>query len=84
MKVKELIKLLQETDQEREVIMSKDSEGNCYSPLYALWTGSYKPETTWYGEVGLDSLTEEDIRRGYTEEDVMKDGQSAIILCPTN
>lgn len=37
-----------------------------------------------YGTVGLEELTEEDIEDGYDEEDVIPDGQPAIILTPTN
>ncbi len=83
MKVKELIKLLRKEDPDRIVIMAKDAEGNDYSPLSSFWTGAYKAETTWYGEVGLEILTEKDKKQGYTEEDVL-DGKKALILCPVN
>jgi hypothetical protein len=84
MKVKTLLDLLKEVDPDRKVIMSKDSEGNSYSPLYSIWFGAYRPESTWGGEVGLEELTEEDIAHGYSEDDVISDGQSAVILQPTN
>lgn len=84
MKVKDLIKRLQKCDPNRVVIMAKDSEGNSYSPLADFWEGSYRAETTWYGEVGLEKLTEADRKAGYTDEDVMEDGKPALILCPTN
>ena len=84
MTVAELIARLQQIDGNRQVIMARDAGGNSYSPLSSLWTGAYRPETTWYGEAGLDVLTSEDRERGYTEEDVITDGQSAIFLCPVN
>ena len=83
MTVKELIVLLQEEDQDRIVVMSKDAEGNYYSPLDDMHACAYRAETTWYGEVGLEELTEEDKENGYTEEDVI-DGEKAIRLWPVN
>ena len=81
MKVKELIKLLKKEDQNREVVMSKDSEGNSYSPLSDWYTASYKADSTWSGEVGLEELTPELEERGYSEEDVL-DGVPALVLRP--
>ena len=83
MKIKELIKLLEKEDPDRIVIMASDAEGNSYSPLSSVWTAAYKAENTWSGEVGLEILTEEDIKRGYSEEDVLK-GKKAIVFSPTN
>jgi hypothetical protein len=83
MKVKELINKLKETDPEREVVMSKDSEGNSHSPLYGFWEGSYVPETTWYGEVYNDSMEGDP-----DPEDVRIPGEggavAAIVLQPVN
>jgi len=83
MKVKELIKLLKKEDQNREVVISKDSEGNYYSPLSDWYTASYKADSTWSGEVGLEELTPELEERGYSEEDVL-DGVPALVLKPVN
>jgi hypothetical protein len=63
------------------IVMSKDSEGNGYSPLSGGWLGNYKADTTWYGEVGMSELTQEDIDNGYTEEDVIE-GELSLILSP--
>lgn len=52
MKVKQLIKKLQKHDPEKIVIMSKDSEGNYFSPLADMSKENYIPETTWAGELG--------------------------------
>lgn len=83
MKVKDLIKELKKVDPERLVIMARDGEGNSYTPLTGFWEGMYKPDSTYSGEVGLESLSEEDKRTGWTDEDVMLDGEKAIILKPT-
>jgi len=82
MKVKELIELLKEENGERIVVMSLDGEGNSYSPLSSIGTASYLADSTWSGEVGLEELTENDKMWGYTGEDVMEDGEPAIILHP--
>ena len=83
MKVRELIEMLQREDPDRIVIMAKDSEGNSYSPLSSAWTGAYAAETTWYGDVGLEVLTDEDRADGFDDEDIL-DGEPALILCPVN
>jgi len=84
MTVGELRELLKGFDADRIVIMAKDGEGNSYSPLYGAWTGKYRAETTWFGDVGLEGLDEELRERGYTESDVMIHGVPALILSPTN
>lgn len=78
MKAKDLIKILEQCP-DREVVLQKDAEGNGYSTLRGAWKGKYDPR---YFEVGLEELTEEDIKEGYGEEDLMKDGVKAIILYP--
>jgi len=83
MKVKDLIKKLQKEDQDRIVVMSRDAEGNGFSPLDEISTCAYGAETTWYGEVGFEELTEEDIEAGYDEDDVIE-GEPALILRPIN
>lgn len=51
MKIKDLIKELSEVNPELEVVMSKDAEGNSFSPLSDIGICKYTAETTWYGEV---------------------------------
>ena len=84
MTVKELIEELKQLDETRIVVMSRDAEGNGYSPLSHFWTGAYRAETTWMGDVGLEKLTAKDRKDGYGEEDVIDDGDPAVILCPVN
>lgn len=50
MKVKDLIEILKRCDPEQSVIMSRDAEGNRYSPLSEAVDGmKYWPENTWSG-----------------------------------
>jgi hypothetical protein len=84
MTVKELIEKLQAEDPDRLVICQKDPEGNGYSPLEDWWSGAYRADSTWSGEAGMESLTDEDRLRGYSEEDVIEDGVPALFLVPVN
>lgn len=83
MRVKELIELLQNMPQDALVIQSKDSEGNVYKPVDDISLGRYRAETYWYGEFGLDCLTEIHREQGYTEEDVIE-GPLAVCIWPIN
>jgi hypothetical protein len=84
MTVADLIKELQKHDPKRLVVMSKDSEGNGYSPLSSVETAAYRADTTWSGEIGLERLTPGLRKMGYSEEDVIQDGVPALVLGPVN
>ena len=82
MNVKELIIILSKENPKRIVVMARDAEGNGYSPLSNCWTGAYRAETTWYGDVGLEPGSE--IPKGYSDDDVLHGGVPALILSPVN
>ena len=86
MTVSELIAELQKHDGSRIVVMSSDGEGNSHSPLYGVSTCSYRADSTYSGEIGLEvnELDDEARKAGYSEEDVLDDGVPAIVLSPTN
>ena len=84
MNVRELREALSEYPDEMLVVMSKDSEGNDFSPLYEAQEGMYHAETTWYGEVHPtpEQIAADD---AYTEEDEAPEGaERAVVLWPTN
>lgn len=62
MKVSELINYLSEENPNAEVILSKDAEGNEYSPLDDLDPGFYIRESTWSGEFITPSEREDDTK----------------------
>jgi len=71
MTIKELILHLQEIEKlsgNLDIVMSKDGEGNSYSPCYQIYTGTYVPKTTWSG------LLSDDL-----DQDV-----NCVVLFPTN
>ena len=78
--VQQLMEKLSAVDPKRVVILASDAEMNGFHPLTnALIEGSYKN-----GEFGLENLTDEERKLGYTEEDIIKDGMPAVILVPVD
>ena len=77
MKVKDLIKQLEELPQDMVILLAKDDEGNGYRKLSGecAYEASYDDDTSYslVDEVGITELTDEDIKDGYTEEDVYED-----------
>lgn len=85
MLVKELKELLKDIDDNSIVVISRDGEGNNYSPLSSITDEmSYLANTTWSGEIGFLKLTKEMMDEGYGEEDILEDSEPALILYPTN
>ena len=67
--VQELIKKLEKLPLQSIVVMSKDSEGNEFSPLVQIEDLYYIPENDWSGEID------------YKPSDK---SQKCIVLWPTN
>lgn len=85
MLVKELIEYLKEMPQDALVVMSKDAEGNCYSPFSDMANAVYVPTTTWYGDVYSLDWTAKDVGMEDDEwEKFKKEHQACIVLWPTN
>ena len=87
MKVKDLKKLLADCNDNDLVILSKDGEGNSFSPLCDIEKYTYLPETTWIGSIYIKELTPDLRQAGYEEEDLCpepENGVPAIVLWPTN
>lgn len=91
MKVHELIALLQKVNQDAEVIMSKDGEGNGFSPLADVEDNpkfAYVPDSKWSGDHTFIGPCDKD----YPEEDWGEpyyagegsDAIPAVFLWPTN
>ena len=84
MKVKELIRHLSKLDGECEVIMSKDSEGNNFSPYNCYDVGAYVPETTWYGTYYSNAFTPDQNDLTKEEQEQIMKNNPAICLWPVN
>jgi hypothetical protein len=86
MTVKDLKDLIHNLPDEMEVILQKDAEGNGYSPLSEGYTGIYAADTTWYGDVFLETYTFEDV--GFDTEEEWEAYKSkmgrSLILRPIN
>lgn len=75
--MRELIEELKQMDPERVVAMSRDSEGNSFALVAEVATAAYKD-----GDIGLEELTPEEIKEGYSESDVLEGGEKAVVLWP--
>lgn len=76
MTVKELMELLSAENPRAEVVLSKDGEGNSFSPACDYSVGFYVPESTWCGEFYPEKYSDE------MDEDDKK--IPALVLWPTN
>lgn len=70
-------KLLSNLPDNYIVVMSKDGEGNSYSPLAQVDSYMYVAESTWSGEI---RSLEEHEASGYDD----KFKENAVVLWPTN
>jgi|688.fasta_scaffold125972_7 hypothetical protein len=62
MTVAELIEELKKLPPDSEVIISKDAEGNSYSPLYSVCGDAiYKPSSLWRGDITWSELSADDM-----------------------
>jgi hypothetical protein len=88
MKVKELIEKLKLEDEDAEVILSADEEGNYYSPLegtLGFGKGYYIPNNTWSGEfLNQEYINDENELEGETYENNKDIAQKCIVLFPIN
>lgn len=76
--VKDLITILKSIEnKDRVIILSRDEEGNGFAPLAELWASAYKD-----GDVGIEELTQKLEEQGYSEEDVIKNGQPCVVFWP--
>lgn len=85
MKVKQLIRLLSSCDQNAEVILQKDAEGNGYSPLSgADHEAVYVPENTWSGNVFSTGWTADDACMEEAEWKRLMKRKRCVVLHPVN
>ena len=88
MKVKELIENLKLEDENAEVILSADEEGNYYSPLegtLGFGNGYYIPNNTWSGQfLNQEYINDENELEGEIYENNKDIAQKCIVLFPIN
>ena len=86
MNVKMLKELLQNFNDNDLIVLSKDEEGNGFSPLADAEEVIYVPNSTWSGDIYYKKLTPELEKEGYSEEDVYfgDDAIEAVVLYPIN
>ena len=79
MKVKELIELLLKANQEAEVVLSSDDEGNSFRIADSVDTNSAFESDGFDLEVGIKNLTADLKRRGFTKEDCVV-GEDCVVI----
>lgn len=88
MKVKELIEKLKLEDENAEVILSADEEGNYYSPLegtLGFGKGYYIPNNTWSGQfLNQEYINDKNELEGEIYENNKDIAQKCIVLFPIN
>lgn len=81
--VRELKEILEEYDDEREIILATDEEGNSFYQLSSVCPAKFRKHyRRTSGDIGLEALLPCDIEDGYTEEDVIEDGTFALVFWP--
>jgi len=79
MTVKELIDKLKDLPPDMPVVMSKDAEGNGYSPLSTVDRVWYVAESTWSGVIYDDDDLEEAKADGMAD-----DAEKVVCFWPVN
>ena len=77
MTVAELIFELQQYPGELQVVLSKDAEGNNFSPLAEMGPGVYEPDTTYSG----DFTSEHHVVEQYGDDEA---AMNSLCLWPVN
>ena len=81
MKIKQLKGILNKYDDNLEVVISSDGEGNSYDILRSIEKGTFEKED-YDIRIGLEKLTPELAEQGYSEDDVLTNGSPCLILYP--
>lgn len=85
MNVKELVEFLKDLPEDMEVILSKDSEGNGYSPLSGVGKdGIYIESNSWSGDVFDARWSADDACMSEGDWEKLKKKQRCVVLSPTN
>jgi len=83
MKVRELKAILAKCDDDIDILVASDGEGNSYALLSEVNTTDYAwNQDAQDAEIRLRNLTPDLIQEGYTEEDTMPDGKKCVVIWP--
>lgn len=84
MTVDELIEILKGMPGSHKVVMSKDGEGNGFSPLAVAEESMYEAETTYGGEIYLTDYQIEHDPMATEEDRAPEDAIPVVVLWPVN
>lgn len=81
MTVKDLIEKLSRLNPDFQVVLSRDEEGNRFSPLNKLTTGQYEPDTDYKGEFYESQLVRNNDEMG--EIEIPQEQHNTVCLWPS-
>ena len=85
MTVNELIKQLRNIEPSTEIVMSKDAEGNDFSPLADVcFYYTYIPTSTWSGDIINLNLSNEELEINDEQRKDFENEKKVVTLWPTN
>jgi hypothetical protein len=85
MNIKELKEKIKDLPDDMGIVMSKDSEGNYFSPLYESENGNiYIPDTAYSGDVYPESWTAEDACMDEEEWQEILKKPRCVVLWPAD
>lgn len=82
--VGDLLDYLATQPRDRKVVLSKDAEGNGYSPISDVDEAMYAAENTWSGDVYMtpEQLAEQENPDDWNQ--APEDAERVVLLCPIN
>ena len=84
MTVGELKKQLEEMNDDDIIVMSKNAEGNNFSPLVEIGFDLYLADSAWSGEIRPREFDKEYFIDREEYEEVKKEAVKCVTLWPTN
>jgi hypothetical protein len=84
----DLLKMLDGIALDAEIVLSKDGEGNSFSPLADHSVGYYVPDSTWSGRYYPHPVRDPEyygsIKKGWAQLDDMDGKSFCVVLWPVN
>lgn len=86
MKIKELKELIKDLNDDMEIILSKDAEGNNFCPLSDSGQGIYIADAggSWFGEIYHDEWSADDALVDQEEWNEILKKPRCLVLWPVN
>ena len=77
----ELKSMMEGVSDDTRLVISKDAEGNNFSPFRRVSSGVYRPIRTWFGEFQSEPDADDDSEERDSYEQEMLDDETVTALC---